>query len=180
MNSVAEVITTYQSENCPEFLFFWGHRPAADGRITKSCLSQWYECSFEVDGVTYHTAEQYMMAQKARLFGDADTFQKIMLAYDPREYKRLGRLVKHYDDKTWIANRTAIVTAGNICKFQQNKELGRFLRKTGDKILVEASPYDCIWGIGLSADEPGVDDPTAWRGLNLLGFSLMAVRDTLK
>lgn len=179
MTSVTEVIEAYRAKDFPGFLFFWGHHSSADGRITKSCLSQWYECSFTVDGVTYHTAEQYMMAQKAKLFRDEDIFQKIMSASDPKEYKRLGRCVRDYDDSVWAANRVAIVTMGNIHKFRQNEQLARFLRQTGNKILVEASPYDCVWGIGLSADTPSIYDPTTWRGTNLLGFSLMAVRDEI-
>ncbi|MCQ2469830.1 MAG: NADAR family protein [Ruminococcus sp.] len=172
----------YTRENIPknaEFLFFWGHRPASGGKITKSCLSQWFECEFTADGVKYHTAEQYMMAQKALLFGDNDVFELIMKADDPKEYKSLGRKIRNFDDKLWNDNRTDIVIKGNIAKFSQNKAMKNFLLDTADKVLVEASPVDCIWGIGLSADAPDASKPEKWRGSNLLGFCLMEVRDKL-
>ena len=180
MNSVAEVIEAYEDDSSLDFLFFWGHRFPRDGHITRACLSQWFDCEFEVEGVLYHTAEQYMMAQKAKLFGDEETFVKIMGASSPQEYKHFGRLVKNYDEETWVANRSAIVTLGNIHKFSQNEELKRFLLTTGNKVLVEASPYDRIWGIGMHSDEVGISDPHNWKGENLLGFALMAVRDALR
>lgn len=178
LNNVADVIAEFEQHPVC-FLFFWGHRPSADGRVTISCLSQWYSCSFVVDGVTYHTAEQYMMAQKAKLFGDFATYQKIMAATNPREYKSLGRAVTGYDDRKWAANRQAIVTTGNINKFSQNKELRDYLIATKDYVLVEASPYDKIWGVGMSRDNPDIIDPKKWRGQNLLGFSLMAAREAI-
>ena len=163
-----------------EYLFFWGHQLSCDGSITKSCLSQWYECRF-VDGeMTYHTAEQYMMVGKARLFGDDSALSKIMSAHAPREYKEIGRSVKGFDDSVWRARRFEIVVHGNLLKFGQNEELKRFLLGTGSKILVEASPYDRIWGIGMSVDDPDIADPCKWRGQNLLGCALMTVRDLLR
>lgn len=162
------------------FLFFWGHRAPPDGRINKSCLSQWYDCHFVENGVSYHTAEQYMMASKARLFGDASSVAEIMSAATPREYKRLGRHVRNFDASVWEAKRFDIVVMGNYHKFSQNKDLGQFLLSTGDKVLVEASPYDTIWGIGMSADDSKITDPGKWRGQNLLGIALMTVRDLLK
>ncbi|MGQ0837039.1 NADAR family protein [Actinokineospora sp.] len=152
-----------------EFLFFWGHRPAADGRITKSCLSQWWRAGFDLDGDHYRTAEHYMMAAKARLFGDAATAARVLAAEGPDEAKGLGRKVVDYDDAVWRAHRYDIVVRANEAKFGQNPRLAAFLRATGSAELVEASPLDAVWGIGLAADNPDADVPSRWRGLNLLG-----------
>lgn len=160
-----------------KYIFFWGHHQK--DTITKTCFSQWYECRFTVDGTEYHTAEQYMMAQKAKLFGDKEVLQKIMQADNPGEYKKLGREIRHFDDNVWDKHKYDIVVSGNMAKFSQNPELLSFLLKTGDRVLVEASPYDRIWGIGLPADAPDIENPFKWKGQNLLGFALMGVREKL-
>lgn len=179
LKTVAEVISAFDNDSI-QFLFFWGHQPAIGGGVTQSCLSQWYDCTFSVDGVIYHTAEQYMMAQKAHLFGDEETLEKIMSANHPRAYKQLGRTVRGYNEKVWKERREEIVKTGNLNKFGQNSRLRRFLLETDDFVLVEASPYDRIWGIGMYADDPYARDPRQWRGQNLLGFALMDVRETLR
>lgn len=163
----------------PKYLFFWGHTPQQPGQVDKACLSQWYPASFEVAGLVYPTAEHYMMAEKARLFGDETRHHQIMTAKNPAQAKKYGRMVTGFDEVTWAEHRFEIVTQGNLAKFSQNKALGDFLRTTTQRILVEASPLDCIWGIGLAADDPKASDPTQWRGLNLLGFALMQVRSEL-
>ena len=168
------------TNNKEEYLLFYGHRPSPDGTITESCLSQWYECRFTENGITYHTAEQYMMAGKARLFGDDLAFHRIMNAQSPREYKRIGRTVRNFNESVWQMKRLDIVTAGNLLKFRQNEDMKRFLLGTGNKVLVEASPYDRVWGIGMSAADPDAADPQKWRGHNLLGRTLMLVRDILR
>ena len=162
-----------------KYLFFWGHQPNADGSIGKSCFSQWYEASFELDRVRYQTAEHYMMAEKARLFGDRDIMAQILAANHPGEAKKLGRLVKGFRQDIWVEHRFDIVLRGNIGKFGQNPELKKFLIDTGDRILVEASPRDRIWGIGLGQNNPNAENPYKWRGENLLGFALMAARNAL-
>ena len=162
-----------------EFIFFWGHT-SKPGKIKKSCLSQWYDCRFEENGVLYHTTEQYMMSKKALLFGDNETFEKIMSSEDPRDYKALGREVKNFDPETWDAKKYEIVLAGNILKFSQNEELKSFLLDTGEKVLAEASPYDGIWGVCLAMDNPLIENPNNWNGENLLGFALMETRDILR
>ncbi|MDE7226582.1 MAG: NADAR family protein, partial [Ruminococcus sp.] len=156
-----------------------GHRPSADGSITKSCFSQWYDCKFTVDGVEYHTAEQYMMSQKALLFGDFEINKEIMSAKHPNQFKSLGRRISGFNEEIWNNNKTAIVIKGNYAKFSQNPELKKFLINTGNRILVEASPYDKIWGIGMSANNPDIENPYCWKGTNLLGFCLMEVRDMI-
>ena len=162
----------------PQFIFFWGNRKSAKG-VTRTCFSQWYECDFVIDGIAYRCAEQFMMAEKARLFGDEENLQKILVAKTPKTMKALGRKVKGYDAELWNAHKFEIVVKGNIAKFSQNEDLKSFLRSTADKVLVEASPYDQIWGIGMKATDEGVNDPHQWKGTNLLGFALMQVRDLL-
>ena len=162
-----------------EFIFFWGHT-VSPGKMTKACFSQWYPCDFCVEDVSYHTAEQFMMAQKALLFGDQDTFKKIMAADNPKDYKALGRLVRNFDPKVWDERKFEIVCSGNHAKFSQNPELRAFLLGTGKSVLVEASPYDGIWGVKLALGDPRIWNPNNWDGQNLLGFALMETRDCLK
>jgi ribA/ribD-fused uncharacterized protein len=163
-----------------DFLFFWGHKASKHGEVTKSCLSQWFPAPFEWNGGRFPTAEHFMMASKAELFGDLETRQAILAAEDPGKAKALGRKVKSFDEEVWIRHRSRLVVEGNLLKFSQNPRLKKFLLATGDAVLVEASPMDAIWGIGLSADSNKAGDPTQWRGLNLLGFALMEVRDRLR
>lgn len=160
-----------------KYIFFWGHHQK--DTITKTCFSQWYECKFTVEGTEYHTAEQYMMAQKAILFGDDAVLQRIMHASNPGEYKKLGRAISNFDSNVWDRNKYSIVVSGNTAKFSQNPELLDFLLKTNSRVLVEASPYDRIWGIGMPADAPDIENPFIWKGENLLGFALMEVREKL-
>ncbi|MCC9017546.1 NADAR family protein [Flavobacterium lipolyticum] len=163
-----------------KFLFFWGHQPTKDGSISKTCFSQWWLSAFTVDKVTYKTAEHWMMAKKAELFNDNEVLAKIIKANSPAEAKKLGRQVKNYDDTLWLANRFDIVTQGNYHKFSQNPDLKAFLLNTDERVIVEASPVDPIWGIGMAGDHKDVLNPEKWKGLNLLGFALMEVRDELR
>lgn len=162
-----------------KYLFFWGHRPAADGRVTASCLSQWWHAPFVVDGITYATAEHFMMAGKARLFGDTEAAERIVATGHPQRAKALGRLVRHFDEATWLDHRYDLVVRGNLAKFGQHEELRAFLLGTARRVLVEASPVDRVWGIGLAATDDRARQPSRWRGLNLLGFALMDVRAAL-
>jgi ribA/ribD-fused uncharacterized protein len=163
----------------PETLLFWGHRPPKGGGVGRSCLSQWYPSPFTVAGVRYATAEHYMMAGKARLFGDTEAERLVLAADDPGTAKGAGRKVRGFDEDTWARHRYDLVVAANTAKFGQHRALGGFLLSTGEKILVEASPYDTVWGIGLSATQPEASHPARWRGQNLLGFALMDVRRAL-
>jgi ribA/ribD-fused uncharacterized protein len=144
-----------------------------------SPFSQWYRCEFTAGGHTFGCAEQYMMHGKALLFGDAEIAAQILAADHPRQHKSLGRKVRAFDDSTWKREREAIVRAGNHAKFTQNSELLAQLLATRGTTLVEASPYDRIWGIGLSANDPRAQDPKQWRGQNLLGRILTSLRDEL-
>ncbi len=163
----------------PKYILFWGHRPTQDGSVSKTCFSQWFEAGFDVNGSHYPTAEHYMMAEKARLFGDHGAGQRILSAPTPGAVKVIGREIVGFDDETWLANRFRIVVEANHAKFSQNKALKEFLLNTGTRVLVEASPVDKIWGIGLAADDPLAANPHEWQGLNLLGYALMEVRAQL-
>lgn len=143
-------------------------------------FGQWTHSEFHEDGARYVCAEQYMMAEKARLFGDEATRAKILATASPREHKALGRQVRGFVQDVWERERLAIVIRANRAKFGQNPDMRRALLATGDKLLVEASPLDTIWGVGLRADDPRIHDPAQWRGLNLLGEALMTVRSELR
>lgn len=178
--SVAELIDSVARGARPDLLFFWGHTPPKNGSIGRHVLSQWFPARFVVDGVAYPTAEHFMMAEKARLFGDDETRREILDAAGPAKAKELGRKVRGYDDDKWLANRFEIVVAASVAKFSQNPALREFLLGTGDRVLVEASPKDRIWGIGLAESDAAASEPAAWPGLNLLGFALMEARDRIR
>ena len=163
-----------------KYLFFWGSQPSRDGIITKSCLSQWWLADFVVAGVTYRTAEHRMMAEKARLFADEAALAQILAAPSPAEAKKLGREIQGFEPDVWEAHKYQIVITGNLHKFGQHQQLKQFLLLTGDRVLAAPSPVDTIWGIGLGADSPDVQNPALWQGPNLLGFALMEVRDQLR
>lgn len=169
----------YQRGNRYKFLFFWGHTPSADGSIRESCLSQWWDQEFRLDGITYSCSEQYMMAEKARLFNDGEMLKKIMETKYPKEMKAYGRAVQNFNPVIWEENCYEIVKRASKAKFSQNPELLEFLFTTGKRILVEASPRDRIWGIGMGKSNPDAENPIKWRGKNLLGFALTQARDEL-
>jgi ribA/ribD-fused uncharacterized protein len=164
----------------PEYLLFWGHRPPAAGGVGKGCLSQWWPVAFTVDGLVYPSAEHFMMAAKALLFGDAETATRIREAQHPGAAKALGRQVRGFQEQRWAEQRFEVVVTGNLAKFSQHLDLREFLLGTGDHVLIEASPQDRIWGIGLAADDEQATSPDRWLGLNLLGFGLMEVRHRLR
>ena len=151
-----------------KFVLFWGGWP-----------SQWHPARFTVDGVEYNCCEQFMMAEKARVFGDAEALAKILASKSPRAQKALGRTVRNFDKATWDGVCRGIVYAGNLARFSQEDTLRRTLLATGEKAIVEASPTDRIWGIGLSQDDPRALYPVQWRGTNWLGIALTQVRATL-
>ncbi|MGG8495469.1 NADAR family protein [Tenacibaculum sp. TC6] len=170
----------YNNNESLKFLFFWGHQPNKDGSIGKSCFSQWWEASFEIDGITYPTAEHYMMVSKAHVFNDHEVLQEILQVSHPHDAKKLGRKVKNFAPDIWDQHKFDIVVKANYAKFSQNPELKTFLLNTNDRIIVEASPRDRIWGIGMGQSNEKALNPNLWRGHNLLGYALMEVRDKLK
>ncbi|MFJ4872436.1 NADAR family protein [Streptomyces sp. NPDC088757] len=180
MSAIEELTQQVSRGDRVKWLHFWGHRPHPDGHLSASCLSQWWPSPFTVDGVAYATAEHWMMAAKARLFGDADAERAALAARTPAEAKNAGRLVRDFDEAVWRRERFGIVVEGGVHKFSSDGALRAYLLGTGGRVLVEASPVDRIWGIGLAATDPGAHDPARWRGLNLLGFALMEARDRLR
>lgn len=179
IDSVEALIRAVRAGARIKYLHFWGHRPRPDGQVSASCLSQWWPSPFVVDGVEYATAEHWMMAGKARLFADPEAERRILAAGHPAEAKKAGRLVRGFDEAVWQRERLGIVTEGSVHKFTADPALRDFLLATGDRVLVEASPVDRVWGIGLAATDVGADDPARWQGSNLLGFALMAARERL-
>ena len=177
--SVDELVRLIESGARVKFVLFRGHRGRADGRVDKACLSQWWPVRFHADGQVFESAEHYMMWRKAMLFGDEGTAGRILAAGHPGEAKKLGRLVDGFDDEVWQRERWGIVVAASLAKFGQDQARRDYLVGTGRKVLVEASPYDAIWGIGVSRDDPVAADPARWPGLNLLGFALMQARAEL-
>lgn len=180
MKNLNELKKIYNSAKKMKFIFFWGHQPSKDGSITKSCFSQWWKADFIVDNTKYYCMEQYMMAEKARLFRDYETLDEILKGSSPKKIKALGRRVRNFNEDVWNECKYNIVLKGNIAKFSQNGELKEFLLTTKERILVEASPYDKVWGIGMSADNKKIENPLMWNGENLLGFALMETREFIK
>lgn len=178
--SLESIYTKYQKGEKLEYIFFWGHQPSKDGSISRTCLSQWWKSDFYIDGDKYCCMEQYMMAEKARAFDDEEITEKILKSSNPKQIKDLGRKVKNFEEDVWNRKKKAVILNGNYAKFLQNEDLKQFLLETKNKVLVEASPYDKIWGIGLSIDDEKVTNPFKWKGQNLLGFTLMEVRDELR
>jgi ribA/ribD-fused uncharacterized protein len=176
----AELVAAVEAGGAPKWLMFWGHQPEGDGSVVgRWVLSQWWPCAFSVEGVDYASAEHWMMAEKARLFGDAAALGRILAAATPAEAKNLGRLVEGFDEAVWNDARFETVAKGNVAKFGQDSALRDYLLGTANRVLVEASPRDRIWGIGVGANHEYATEPRRWRGENLLGFALMEARERL-
>ena len=154
------------------YTYFWSVKDEKYG-----CFSQWYSSQFEEDGVLFNCSEQYMMANKAILFGDQEIYKKIMATESPKQMKALGRKVKNFDPKVWEKEKYNIVLCGNLLKFGYNTDILQILQDTGDSVIAEASPYDKIWGIGMNKRK-GLTEKD-WRGANLLGKVLVEVRETI-
>lgn len=152
-----------------KYVFFW------DG-----IYSQWYQAPMIINSVKYNCCEQYMMHQKALFFGDEEIAKSVMNAKSPRDQKELGRQIKDFDANRWGKVCLKIVIDGNHAKFSQNLDLKKEMMQTENKIFVEASPYDQIWGIGLDQDNEGIEDARNWRGQNLLGWALTLVKQELQ
>jgi len=148
-----------------KFFFFYRHP-----------LGQWNKKSFDVNKIKYNCAEQYMMAQKALIFGDFEIHKKIMEEESPKIQRILGRKVKGFNQELWNEKATDIVFQGNYAKFTQNEELKEILLSTKGSTLVEASPTDFIWGIKIGENDERRFYRHLWKGQNLLGEILMKVR----
>jgi ribA/ribD-fused uncharacterized protein len=152
-----------------KYVFFWS-----------GIYSNWHPSPFQANGIWYNCSEQYLMAGKARLFGDTDTESKILSAINPSDQKRYGRQVKGFDKDRWDAVAKDVMYEALFAKFTQDDYLKEQLLSTGDRTIVEASPEDCIWGIGLHWKDRLCDDPKNWRGTNWLGESLTKVRNDIR
>jgi hypothetical protein len=152
-----------------KYVFFWG-----------SEFSNWFECKFRYKNLTFFNSEQAFMWEKAIFFGDMDIAEKIMKTPAPNQCKKLGRIIKNFNADVWLREGYEIMIAVNMAKFGQNSRLKATLLSTENKIIVEASPYDTIWGIGLYHEDDRVLDEKNWKGMNLLGKALMEVREKLR
>jgi ribA/ribD-fused uncharacterized protein len=142
-------------------------------------FSQWYRCQFKYDGVFYNCAEQAMMAMKAKHFGDMINLKLIMESNSPYEQKMLGRTVENFNVEEWNKVAKNYVTEINYCKFKQNPNILTQLLDTEGTTLVEASPSDKIWGIGLAESDARCYNRKKWRGTNWLGECITNVRERI-
>jgi len=149
-----------------QFTFFWS-----------GPFSNWHPSPFQIDGVRYNCSEQYMMAEKARMFNDPVMLNKIMSSVSPREQKAYGRQIKDFNADAWNKVARDVVYKGCLAKFTQNELLKNILLGTRGTTLVEASPQDCIWGIGLPQDDPRAKNRHEWLGTNWLGEILTKLRE---
>lgn len=143
-------------------------------------LSNWYLSDFKVNEVKYSSMEQFMMYKKAIRFQDVEKAQQILSTNDVALIKEYGRQVKGYNDSIWCGIRQMVVYQGLLAKFSQNNILCNKLLQTQNDILAECAVKDRVWGIGLSMKDPERLDLAKWRGQNLLGYTLMMVREELR
>lgn len=151
------------------FVLFWRGFP-----------SNWHPSEFVINNTKFNCVEQFMMAEKAKLFNDKETLNKIMKSDSPKEQKKLGRKVKGFDDNKWATIRYNVVLKATIEKYKQNPDLLKLLLDTGENRFVECSPYDKVWGIGMGTDDPDATKPGKWKGENLLGKIITEARDILR
>ena len=175
-----DTLLKYSSVNEISMIFFWKNFCKGGVSIDKSCLSQWYYSPFTDNGVKYLTSEHFMIGKKALLFNDKATFDKVLKTIQPCDVKVLGKKIKDCDEDIWCEKCFNIIVHGNYHKFNQNHKLKEWLSKTGEKVLVQASPMDSLLGIGLSEEDSRSLTVKEWRGKNLLGFALMKVREMIK
>ena len=143
-------------------------------------LSNWFESSFKIDNIEFSSMEQYMMYEKAVLFNDMEIAYQILELSDVATVKSLGRAVRNYNDVLWNGVRQIVIYKGLIQKFSQNESLKKQLLETSPHILAECAVNDKIWGIGLSMKDENRFNMKKWSGQNLLGFTLMQVRNDLE
>jgi ribA/ribD-fused uncharacterized protein len=164
-------MTIWNPNYYDNFTFFWCGK---DGPF-----SQWEYSPFIVDGIKYTSAEQYMMYSKAILFGDTKIAFQIMITDLPKEQKALGRQVANFDEVKWNKVARYVVYRANYAKYSQNLDMLVKLFDTGDSLMVEASPYDKVWGIGLTAEQAALIPYKDWPGKNWLGEMLTRVCEDL-
>jgi len=145
-----------------------------------SIYSNWHMCNFTLDGIEFNCAEQYLMYSKAKLFGDERIAKIILFEKHPRDQKKLGRMVSNFDKDIWDKNCFEIMVKGLVAKFSQNDDLLKQMLETENRIFVEGSPYDTIWGVGLHFEDSLILDESNWKGSNLLGKALVETRNILR
>lgn len=177
--TLEQLLTAERTGTRLKFLPFWGHTPPADRSMGPHVFSQWFPQVFEHEGIRYSTAEHFMMAGKARLFDDSDALDAILNSASPGQAKAIGRQVRRFVPEVWDRECVGIVTTGSVAKFGSTRELRAYLAGTGHRVLVEASPRDRIWGVGMGRNNPNIERPSQWHGRNLLGFALMQARANL-
>ncbi|WP_305768236.1 NADAR family protein [Candidatus Epulonipiscium viviparus] len=163
-----------------EYFAFWGHKTRNSGKLTSSCLNQWWASDFIYENEKYWCMEQFMMEQKALMFNDVLTWSEIRNCNDQKKIRKLGKKVTMFDEEIWNERREEILLKGNLAKFLCNESIKEFLLSTENKVLVEISPYDKVLGVGLNKNDSRLEDINAWQGKNLLGFALMTVRDWIR
>lgn len=145
-----------------------------------SVYSQWYPCQFkDKEENTFKNAEQFMMYHKFKCLEPENAY-KILEIHNPRLIKQMGRNIIKYDEVKWSNIREQVVTLGNYYKFTQNPNLLDILLEHQNKTIVEASPEDKIWGIGLWENDARCLNRESWLGLNLLGISIMSARNMIQ
>lgn len=144
--------------------------------------SNWYPCKIydEFSKLNFENTEQAFMWYKANLFKDDEVKKQIELTGNPKLVKQLGRQIKNYDDVIWNEARFGWMLAVNLMKFSQHQYLRQALIETGTRTMVEASPLDKVWGVGLDENNPLILDERNWQGQNLLGKVLMRVRESIQ
>ena len=159
-----------------KFIFFWGEE-----------LSNFHSCSIKYNyggkDMNFTSSEQMFMWLKAKAFNDNDIAEQILLSNTPKEAKRLGRKVKNFDEEIWVEKRENAMMLALRYKFsEQNPNLFNFImdKRFDNKEFVEASPFDKIWGIGLSENDDMIHNKKNWKGLNLLGKCLNKIRKEIK
>lgn len=162
---------TMEDTRMPKVIEFY-----RQSEVPYGCFSNFAVSPFDIYGEHFIFSEQFIMWQKAVEFGDRETMHKILAATDPATCKALGRQVRNYDDTTWCQKRFELVLPGLMAKFEQNPEMCKVLLSTGEAIIAECSPRDTTWGIGLGVGNSRAQDPSQWRGANLLGELLMTTR----
>lgn len=176
--SIEQIRKVFSEGKKITYTFFW--KTNSSKYLTEGCLSQWWKANFRSVIDNYCCMEQFMMANKAELFCDESTRKQILECNNPRQMKALGRKVKNFKETIWDEVKYSIILNGNFLKFTQNPKLRDFLLSTGNSVLVEASPYDHIWGIKMDQTDKDILNPLKWKGENLLGFALMEVRDEIR
>eukprot|EP00440_Ansanella_granifera_P044994 gb/GFBE01048759.1/.p1 GENE.gb/GFBE01048759.1/~~gb/GFBE01048759.1/.p1 ORF type:complete len:568 (+),score=131.19 gb/GFBE01048759.1/:1-1704(+) len=177
-SAAAKVIPFYsdkRGKKYREFSNFFSDAPPFQFMLPAFAWSESFPQSIQCE-----FSEKAIMATKAALMGDKEIFDEIETAKDPKSCKALGRGVRNFDQALWEQHLEETAFEVVKQKFQANKGLKQVLFSTGDAILVEAAPNDCIWGVGMGTTDDGIHDPTQWRGRNVLGYALMRARGNLR